>query len=78
MLRTQYRKEVSNYFLDNGDLVFDLHVAIEGLVFTSGVPEQGDLYVAPNGMHVWTVLEHIVVYWMAGDRLIVEVVTPVL
>lgn len=78
MLRTKYRREVSNYFLDNGELVFDLHVAIEGLVFTGGIPTEGTYYVSPDGVHVWTILGHIVVYWIDGDRLVVEVVTPVL
>lgn len=78
MLRTRYKREVSNYFLDNGALVFDLHVAIEGLVFTGGVPIEGEHYVAPDGTHVWTMLGHIVVYRIDGDRLSVEVVMPVI
>ena len=78
MLRTRYNREVSNYFLDNGELVFGLHVAIEALVFTGGAPVEGDLYIAPDGTHVWTTQGHIVVYRIEGNRLIVEVVTPVI
>lgn len=78
MLRTKYSRASSNYFLDNGELVFDLHVAIEGLVFTGGIPIEGDHYMAPDGMHVWTILDHIVVYGIKGNRLTVEVVTPVI
>jgi hypothetical protein len=78
MLRTRYKREVSNSLLDNGELVFDLHVAIEGLVFTRGVPLEIAHYVAPDGTQVWTILGHIVVYRIEGDRLSVEVVMPVM
>lgn len=77
MLRTRYKREVSNYFLDNGELTFDLHVAIESLVFTGGVPLEGDHYVAPDGTQVWTILSHIVVYQIEGNQLSVEVVMPI-
>jgi len=76
MLRTKYEREVSNYFLDNGDLVFDLHVAIEGLVFTGGVPVTGDHYVSSDGVHVWGILNHVVVYNIEGNILNVFAVMP--
>ena len=49
MLRIKYNREVSNYFLDNGELTFDLHVAIESLVFTGGAPVVGNHYITPEG-----------------------------
>lgn len=75
MLRTRYEREASNYFLDNGELTFDLHVAIEGLVFTDGTPLQGHHYLSDD-THVWVILDHIVVYSIEGNWLTVEVVMP--
>ena len=77
MLRIRYKREASNYFFDNGDLVFDLLIAVEGLVFINGVPLEGFLYVDPFGTYVWTILDHIVIYNIAGNWLTVEVVMPV-
>ena len=76
MLRTKYNKEASNYFLDNGELTFDLHVTIEGLIFTNGVPIEGIHYVDPNGIHVWGIMNHVVVYKIEGNILTVIVVMP--
>ena len=78
MLRTRLRREVSNYFFDNGDLTMDLQIVVEGLVFTTGIPLHGDHYEAPDGTHVWTILDHIVVYSIEGNWLNVEVVMPVI
>lgn len=75
MLRTRYEKEASNYFLDNGELTFDLHVEIEGLVFSNGIPLQGRHYLSDD-THVWVILGHIVVYRIEGNWLTVEVVMP--
>lgn len=78
MLRIRLRREVSNYFFDNGDLTMDLQIAVEGLVFTNGIPLQGDHYESPDGTHVWRILDHIVVYRIEGNWLTVEVVMPVI
>jgi hypothetical protein len=42
------------------------------------VPLEIAHYVAPDGTQVWTILGHIVVYRIEGDRLSVEVVMPVM
>lgn len=76
VLRTKYEREASNYFLDNGELTFDLHVAIEGLVFTDGVPLDGIHQLSPEGIHVWGMMNHIVVYKIEGKILTVMVVMP--
>lgn len=76
MLRIKYNKEASNYFFDNGDLTFDLQIAVEDLVFTNGVPIDGDHYLAPEGLHVWAILNHVVVYKIEGNILTVIVVMP--
>ena len=56
----------------------DLQIAVEELVFTTGIPLQGDHYEAPDGTHVWTILDHIVVYSIEENWLTVEVVMPVI
>lgn len=56
----------------------DLQIAVEGLVFTTGIPLQGDHYESPDGTHVWTILDHIVVYRIEENWLTVEVVMPVI
>jgi hypothetical protein len=76
MLRIKYELPASNYFLDNGELVFDLHVAIEGLVFTNGLPTTGEFIRLPDGLHLWTVLAHDVIYKIEGNRLIIVAVAP--
>lgn len=76
MLRIKYNREASNYFLDNGELTFDLHVAIEDLVFTGGVPVVGNHHVTPEGAYVWRILDHIVVYNIEGNLLNIFVVMP--
>lgn len=76
MLRIRYELEASNYFLDNGELTRDLMIAIEGLAFSRGIPAQGEHSELPNGLHVWTVLEHVVVYRIEGGTLFVRVVMP--
>lgn len=76
MLRIKYELPASNYFLDNGDLVFDVHVAIEGLVFTDGLPTEGEFIRLSDGLHLWTVLEHDVIYKIEGNLLTVVAVAP--
>lgn len=77
MLRVEYSKEASNYFLDNGRLTFDLMVAIESLVFTGGVPLEGRHVEPIKGVHVWTYMGHLIAYYVEGNRLIVQAVAPV-
>lgn len=77
MLQVEYSTEASFYFYDNGKLTFDLHVAIETLVFSGGIPTVGDYVEVEPGEYVWTYLGHDVVYDIQGNRLIVHVVAPV-
>lgn len=76
MLRIEYELPARNYFWDNGKLVFDLHVAIEGLVFTEGIPTEGEHTLLADGFHLWSVMRHRVVYQIEGNRLIVAAVAP--
>lgn len=76
MLRIEYEQPAKNYFMDNGKLVFDLQVAIEGLVFTDGIPTEGEHTLLADGFHLWSVMEHKVVYQIEGNMLIVAVVAP--
>lgn len=76
MLRTRYSLEASNYFFDNGDLTFDLRVTIEGLVFSDGIPTAGNHYVAPDGTHVWGIMNHNVLYSIRENILYIEAVIP--
>lgn len=78
MLRVKLKKEASNYFFDNGDLTLDLRIAVEGLIFTNGIPSEGFHYIDPNGIHVWGIMNHTVVYKIEGDILTVIVVMPVI
>lgn len=78
MLRVRLRKEASNYFFDNGDLTLELRIAVEGLIFTNGIPSEGFHYVDPNGIHVWGIMNHTVVYKIEGNILTVIVVMPVI
>ena len=76
MLRVQLKKEASNYFFDNGDLTLDLRMAVEELIYTNGIPTDGLHYVDPNGIHVWGIMDHVVVYKIEGNILTVIVVMP--
>ncbi|MFN8489102.1 MAG: hypothetical protein U0350_16055 [Caldilineaceae bacterium] len=76
ILRIKLEQEVSNYFLDNGDLTFELQVAIEGLVFTNGKPTLGEHEELPGNVHVWRNLNHLVVYKIDNNLLNVWVVKP--
>lgn len=78
MLRVRLRKEASNYFFDNGDLTLDLRIAVEGLIFTNGIPSEGFHYIDPNGIHVWGIMNRTVVYKIEGNILTVIVVMPVI
>lgn len=76
MLRTKFDREVSNYFFDNGELTFDLQVAVEELAFTGGIPMEGDHYALPDNMHVWRIYGHAVVYKIDGNEIRVRTVMP--
>lgn len=78
MLRVEYSREASNYFLDNGRLTFELMVAIESLAFTNGIPVEGRHVEPIAGVHVWTHMDHLIAYYVEGNRLIVQAVAPVL
>lgn len=77
MLRIKLEREVSNYFFDNGDLTMDLQITVEGLVFTDGIPIDGIHQLSPEGIHVWGIMNHIVVYKIEGKILTVMVVITV-
>jgi hypothetical protein len=77
MLRVEYSREASNYFLDNGKLTFELMVAIENLVFNNGLPVDGNHVEGEPGWHVWQFMGHLVVYQRGERRLIVHHVKPV-
>lgn len=76
MLRIKYSREASNYFFDNSSLVFDLQMAVEGLVFSKGIPAKGTHYVSPGGTHVWGILNHTVLYRIESSILYVYNVMP--
>ena len=76
MLRTKLDLEVQNYFFDNGDLTFDLQVAIHDLIFTNGKPTQGELINFPNNLSVWRVMNHAVVYQIKDEIIAVWAVKP--
>jgi hypothetical protein len=76
MWEIEYSNEVKFYFLDNGDLVFDLLVRIEELRHTpNGIPPGGCTQLEPN-FYWWEILRHIVVYEIKGQKLIIEIVKP--
>lgn len=77
MLRIRYEREASNYFFDNGELTRDLMIAIEDLFFSDGIPTQGAHTEIENGLHLWVIMGHIVVYRLTGDQLFVRTVMPV-
>lgn len=76
MLRIRYDLEASNYFFDNGELTRDLMIAVETLVFTNGIPENGDYVQMANGLHMWVTAGHVVVYRITGNDLTVLAVRP--
>jgi hypothetical protein len=52
----EYTDEVKYYFIDNGDLVFDVLVRIEELKFTEdGIPPEGCTQIEPN-IYLWEIL----------------------
>jgi len=76
MWAIRYSDEVKFYFLDNGDLVFDLLVKIEELRYIpEGIPPEGATQLEPN-FYAWEVLRHIVIYEQQGNVLVIEVVKP--
>ena len=74
--QVRLKREPSNYFFDNGSFPLDLRLAVEELIFKNGIPTEGIHHVDPNGMHVWGILGHVVVYRLEGQSIIVEVVIP--
>lgn len=77
MLRIRYEREASNYFFDNGELTRGLMIAVETLAFTAGTPTTGEHTAVENGLYLWVVMGHIVIYRVVGDQLFVRAVMPV-
>ena len=78
MWQIDYHREVVNYFKDNGDLVFDLLVKIEELKFSpDGTPFEGHYVALSDGVFVWTVLGHTIMYVAADGWLAIEAIMPV-
>ena len=78
MWEIDYTEEVKFYFIDNGDLVFDLLVRIEELKFIGdGIPPEGCIQIEPN-VYQWEVLRHTVIYRKteATRKLRIAVVKP--
>ncbi len=76
MWAIRYSDEVKYYFLDNGDLVFDLLVKIEELRLTlEGIPPEGTTQLEPN-FFAWEILRHVVIYERQDKVLVIEVVKP--
>jgi hypothetical protein len=78
MWEIDYTEEVKFYFIDNGDLVFDLLVRIGELKFTAeGMPPEGCAQIEP-GVYLWVVLQHSVIYRRteATRKLRIAVVKP--
>jgi hypothetical protein len=62
MWELDYIDEVKFYFIDNGDLVFEVLVKIEELKYIeSGVPAEGCAQIEPE-VYLWEVLQHWVIY----------------
>ena len=79
MWKIDYTEEVISYFVDNGDLVFDLLVRIEELKFIEdAIPPEGCIQLEPNAYR-WEVLQHLVIYQrtVATRKLRIAVVKPV-
>ncbi|MFN8493212.1 MAG: hypothetical protein U0350_36785 [Caldilineaceae bacterium] len=78
MWQLDYTNEVKLYFIDNGDLVFDVLVKIEELKFTeNGIPREGCTQIEP-GVYLWEVLRHAVIYHRreATHRLRIAAIKP--
>ena len=76
MWAIRYSDEVKFYFLDNGDLVFDLLVKIEELRYIpEGIPPEGCTPLDPN-FYAWEVLRHVVIYEQQDGVLVIQVVKP--
>jgi len=62
MWELDYTEEVKLYFVDNGDLVFDVLVKIEELkFFQDAMPLEGCIEIEPD-IYLWKVLGHTVIY----------------
>ena len=76
MWAIRYSDEVKFYFLDNGDLVFDLLVKIEELRYIpEGIPPEGATQLESN-FYAWEVLRHVVIYEQQDGVLVIQVVKP--
>lgn len=78
MWEIDYTEEVKFYFIDNGDLVFDLLVRIEELKYApDGLPDGEWIELEPE-IFLWSVLRHFVVYQRskAERKLRIAVVKP--
>jgi hypothetical protein len=78
MWTLDYTEEVKLYFLDNGNLVFNLLVKIEELKFMpEGIPAEGCTQIE-EGLLWWEVLRHIVIYERIVEekQLIITAVKP--
>lgn len=78
MWEIDYAEEVKLYFVDNGDLVFDVLVKIEELkFFDDAIPPEGAIEIEPN-LYLWKVLAHSILYRriVATRNLMIAVVKP--
>jgi hypothetical protein len=67
MWELDYTDEVKFYFLDNGDLVFDVLVKIEELkFFDDSMPDEGCIEIEPE-LFLWQVLRHWVIFHRLFD-----------
>lgn len=79
MWEIDYTEEVKLYFVDNGDLVFDVLVRIEELKFIDdAIPPEGSIQLEPT-IYLWEVLNHVVIYRKteAARKLLISVVKPI-
>lgn len=76
MWEIEYSQEVRFHFLDNHPYTFELLVKIEELRhIPEGVPPENHIELEP-GYHLWTVLDHQVLYERDEKRLTVWAVKP--
>ena len=69
MWEIDYTEEAKFYFIDNGDLVFDLLVQIEELKYApDGLPDENWFELEPE-IFLWSILRHLVIYQrLEADR----------
>jgi hypothetical protein len=72
----EYRQEVINYFVENGDFTGNLLGEIERLRYSpDGLPESNYTNFAPDLIQ-WEVLGHLVYYRRQDNTILVAVVKP--